>query len=366
MHADLFTVVRIALFVALLILAAVTYSVLARHRAAPPELPGPLDAPPSDGRASQPTTPECLPSLEQVEAISTLPEPVERPCEEPCPDTDIGPPEGIDGSVEEPSIEAPLALPPDRTAAICLRRAPGQTRHPIVLVHGLLGFDSIQIAGRRHEYFRGIRGPLRRLGSEIHILEVSPLSSIAVRATDLAEQIRRLQAERVNIVAHSMGGLDARYAISELGLSSRVASLTTIGTPHRGTPIADLASLLLRRLARVPSMAPAFEAIWDLSMERMEEFNRRFEDAPGVSYTCFVASIKGGARRVSPPLLPGYFFLSRQAGDNDGLVPVVSQRWGDVLGEIDVDHWGQVGWARGFDAVSFYEGVVHRLAERGF
>ncbi len=121
----------------------------------------------------------------------------------------------------------------------------------MVLAHGFAGFDTIGVPGLRLAYFRGVSGQLRAAGVEVHAMRVSPLASIGARARQLAAQIERLGVGRVHIVAHSMGGLDARFAISSLGLAPRVASLTTIGTPHHGTPLADLgASLLPRSLLR--------------------------------------------------------------------------------------------------------------------
>src|SRR5215470_2557518 len=99
-------------------------------------------------------------------------------------------------------------------------RGPARPRHPVVLAHGFLGFD--EIAGQA--YFRGIASHLSAMGAEVHTPRVPPAASVAKRAEKLAELVRALPAERVNIVAHSMGGLDARYAISRLGLGPKVAS----------------------------------------------------------------------------------------------------------------------------------------------
>jgi triacylglycerol lipase len=84
-----------------------------------------------------------------------------------------------------------------------------------------------------------VRRRLETLGHRVYVVRLPPMAGIARRAEAFAEQIQKIPGDRVNVIAHSMGGLDARYAISRLGLDARVASLTTIGTPHRGTPIAD-------------------------------------------------------------------------------------------------------------------------------
>jgi triacylglycerol lipase len=227
-----------------------------------------------------------------------------------------------------------------------------------VLAHGFAGFDALRISGLHLAYFRGVMDRLRAAGVEVHVLRVSPVAPIAHRARQLADQVRRLPAERCNIVAHSMGGLDARYAIAALGLGDRIASLTTIGTPHRGTPLADLGVSVLGALGHLGVPLDAFR---DLTTERMEAFNQEAPDAPSVVYGCFVSS----ARQVNAVLVPSHRFLQWRAGDNDGIVPASSQRWGEVLGEIDADHWGAVGWSHRFDAAAFYEQLALGLAERG-
>ncbi|HZR10776.1 MAG TPA: hypothetical protein VFA79_19470, partial [Myxococcales bacterium] len=122
-------------------------------------------------------------------------------------------------------------------------------RHPVVLAHGVFGFDEIAIAGRRHRYFRNIAEELGTPELEFYRPRVAPVAPIPVRAAKLVELLGALPGDRFNLIAHSMGGLDARYAITRLGLAGRVASLVTIGAPHRGTPLADFP------LARVTARA---------------------------------------------------------------------------------------------------------------
>src|SRR3954452_13194175 len=113
------------------------------------------------------------------------------------------------------------------------RRAP-RLRHPVVLAHGVLGFDEIAVAGRKHRYFRNIAEQLGSLGAGFHSPRGPPAAPVSVRAGRLVALVRELPGKRVNVIAHSMGGLDARFAIAQLGLADRVASLVTIGAPHHG------------------------------------------------------------------------------------------------------------------------------------
>src|SRR5690242_8184898 len=89
-----------------------------------------------------------------------------------------------------------------------VRRAVRGLRHPVVLVHGLLGFDELKLGQSRHQYFRGVPERLRQLGSDVYVVKVPPTGSVSERAAALAQAVRSLDAKRVNIIAHSMGGLD--------------------------------------------------------------------------------------------------------------------------------------------------------------
>ncbi|MBF5045857.1 thioesterase [Aggregicoccus sp. 17bor-14] len=249
-----------------------------------------------------------------------------------------------------------------------VRRAARPLRHPIVLAHGVLGFDALELGGKRHEYFRGIPAHLRTLGCDVHLVQVPPVGSVAERAEALSRAVRSLDAERVHIIAHSMGGLDARYAISRLGLASRVASLTTIGTPHHGTPLADLGTDLLGEKLGLRRLAGALrvgtDAFYALTTARMLAFNAEVPDVRGVAYGSYVAAFESASRALHPLLAPGYLYLSRRAGPNDGLVPASSQRWGEVLGTVEADHWAQVGWGSRFDAPALYAALFAQLQQR--
>lgn len=239
--------------------------------------------------------------------------------------------------------------------------APLAPRYPVVLVHGFCGF--VKIAGA--EYFRGVKATLERGGARVFAPRLPPLSGVAARAGALVEAVEaiceELEVDRVNLIAHSMGGLDGRYAIARLGLSDRVASLITIGTPHRGTPAADaVVALGLRAFAAIAdAIGIDVAAVTWLTAEAAARFNREIADADGVFYGSVVgratADFRGPVRR----------FIERRAGDSDGLVPVSSQPWGEVVAEVEADHFQQIGWAGGFDTAGLYVDLVDQLVERG-
>lgn len=262
--------------------------------------------------------------------------------------------------VEQPPSERPEPAPLAELLA-------QPVRFPIVLVHGWLGFDTVALAGLRQSYFRGVRERLEAHGHTVHVVRVAPLSSIKRRAGQLAAQLDQLALEKANLVAHSMGGLDARYAIAHLGVASKVASLTTVGTPHRGTPLAEarwqVSNIALWR--RVTGLLGAdLNGLYDIGTRRMAEFNREVPDHPDVRYFSYVAVVSKS--QVHRLLGPSHAYLQRLAGDNDGLVPADSQRWGECLGNVDADHWAQIGWFGAFDAPAFYADMARLLADRGF
>src|SRR5436190_15283192 len=109
-----------------------------------------------------------------------------------------------------------------------------RVRAPVILVHGLLGFDTVRVAGLNVlPYFPGVEGALRKAGNRVVTVRLSPTAGVAHRAAELRSFLDRdVPTEPVHILAHSMGGLDSRYMISCLGMDDRVLSLTTLGTPH--------------------------------------------------------------------------------------------------------------------------------------
>jgi triacylglycerol lipase len=157
----------------------------------------------------------------------------------------------------------------------------------------------------------------------------------------------------VHIIAHSMGGLDARHAISKVsGFSNRVKTLVTIGTPHRGSPVADaivqragplfphIPTFLLDKLA---SNAPALH---DLTTEAGAHFDDTTPDAESVRYI----EVAGDASKGGHELF--LFQLAAVIGKinkevNDGVVTESSalRPRSEHLPHWPVDHAGEVGWS---------------------
>jgi triacylglycerol lipase len=217
---------------------------------------------------------------------------------------------------------------------------------PIVLQHGLFGFGEFQFGSLKMSYFRGIDRALADRGHPVIVSRVHPTGSIAHRAAQLKHNIlRQLNSTdhpdgRVVVVAHSMGGLDARYMINRLRMADRVAALLTISTPHRGSPYADWCLQHLgRRLGGLQLMSFLrldVQAVSDLTTAACARFNEDVPDLPSVSY--FSISAARPWRLVPPFFIHSHQLISHVEGDNDGLVSVSSATWGRHLETWPADH----------------------------
>ncbi|KAI7888921.1 Alpha/Beta hydrolase protein [Mucor mucedo] len=269
-------------------------------------------------------------------------------------------------------------------------------RAPIVLCHGLYGFDKIgpdALPLLQVQYWGGIENALAKLGAKVIVTKVPSTGSILERAQTLHAILKSiLDGKEVNFIAHSMGGLDCRYLISHIpDRPYKVNSLTTISTPHRGSPVMDwfrdnvgvgmagsiLANAANNKLLRDPSfMEPSSYAAdkfnqqhhkWSLLAELAKNspkfdpvvkkmislvdtaayanlttdyctnsFNPNTLNDPNVSYYSYGASAT--FPRWSLLNMP-YKWTKEKEGENDGLVSVKSAQWGKYIKTLDADHW---------------------------
>ncbi len=252
-----------------------------------------------------------------------------------------------------------------------LRRVP---RHPIVFCHGMLAMTMLRMQiPEDTNYFAHLRPFLRERGIEALYPNVEPTGGVVERTEQLRDLIRHWTSEPINLVAHSMGGLDARYLITHLGMADRVASLTTIAAPHHGTAVADWFCLNFRQRVPLLLTLEAFginvAGFRDCRTDACRDFNERTPDAAGVRYFSYIASVPSS--RVSPLLRRAWNILTPAEGANDGLVSMRSAVWGEVVGTLSVDHFAQtpdglfVRPGENFDALHFYSRLIEDLAHRG-
>jgi len=113
-----------------------------------------------------------------------------------------------------------------------------KTKYPIVLAHGMAGFDELFGV---YEYWFGIPGYMEDKGATVFVTEVSQFNSTEARGEQLLDQVEYIAAvtgkRKVNIIGHSHGGLDSRYVAAVR--PDLVASVSTVATPHKGADLAD-------------------------------------------------------------------------------------------------------------------------------
>lgn len=247
-------------------------------------------------------------------------------------------------------------------------KSANRNKKAIVFVHGLLGFSSFSILGRQIHYFRALPPYLRDCSHPIYFPALPCVGRIEERARALANFLGGIDADQIDLIAHSMGGLDCRYLINNYNPLHRIRSLTTIATPHRGTPLAqwviDGARALYPFLRRITQ-----PAIHDLTPASCARFNLEIRDLPQVKYRSFT----GMRPTVEMPLIfrPWAHDLAASDGENDSQVPVASAIWGEFKGTLRADHLELVGWnlgwpstskARPFDHLRFYLDLVRELS----
>jgi len=258
-------------------------------------------------------------------------------------------------------------------------------KYPIIFHHGFMGGTGM-----------GMNEPAAKVltskGNKVFRTQVSPAHSIAYRAKQLAKQIDEiLQStgqEKVNIIGHSMGGLDSRYLISTLGYHDRVASLTTIATPHRGTPLADhfvndrnqnrilnvFTALISKGINSSSNLNnnDIYEALSNLQPDHMiNTFNPQNPDHEAVYYQSY-AGVSGGDSkdRLTLFLRIPHRMIAKTHGPNDGVVPLSSAKWTNFKGALPADHIDTSGFRDMSQTVFNYENFIvsltRDLKERGY
>ena len=213
------------------------------------------------------------------------------------------------------------------------------TKYPVMLIHGA-GFRDL----RRPVYWGRIPAALRAEGAVLCYGNQDCWASIETNAAQIAVRISEVLSEtgaqKVNVIAHSKGGLDARRAACGHGCADKIASITTVCTPHHGSktidrlmklprPAWNLAAFAVNNWIRVVGdRKPDFlKLCGDFTTERMAAFNEQNPDVPGIFYQSFACVMSHPFSDLN--LSTANFILNRLEGPNDGLVSVESAKWGE-------------------------------------
>lgn len=264
-----------------------------------------------------------------------------------------------------------------------------RTKYPILLVHGI-GDSSTTPAPNR---WIGIYDELVSEGAVVFASVNEPWTPIATNAAMLSNQVLEILAEtgaeKVNIIAISKGGLDARYMITALGMGEYVASLTTLSTPHRGTSFAEyMLTTYAEQEGLLTAVLHAYSALNgaknpqamtvanELTPAYMTNvFNKKVTNMPGVYYQSYAFKIRDMKSDI-PHHIPHRVILTNE-GANDGMIPVSSAQWGEFRGVVagstngpGIIHDALIGKkgrvVGGVDIPRFYARIVADLKQRGF
>jgi len=328
-------------------------------------------------------------------------------------DAGVPDPEASDRTLRQP----PLASPDDDVTVTT--PDPGSkgigAPYPIVFMHGMGGFGKLKLGPIGVTYFDGVVDDLAKRGEQVFVTVVPAYDTSEDRAKDLAQQIDVILARtgkaKVNLVGHSQGGMDARVIASPAGVAygDRIASVTTIATPHHGSRVADG---VLGLLKDVPTniIDDVTGAVLDLveksayeldsdphlraQLEELSEaymastFNPKYVDDPRIVYESYagrtnnrsgIGVCDGGLVANVPTDLDtpqvalavtASFLEEGKAKVNDGLVTVDSEKWGAFVQCVPADHLKEVGQlgpsAQSFDHLAFFRAVVARIRAGGF
>ncbi len=244
--------------------------------------------------------------------------------------------------------------------------------YPILLVHGLARFDFLwnNLLGIDHSrspfldrlhYFKGIRTMLIQKGYSTTCASLPWAGGVDKRGEALKRTVVRILqntgASKVNLIAHSMGGLDARHMLfndrNKDRIHRKIASVTTISTPHEGSPFADR---FLERLEPLIKLLKAssldINGFEDVGTHACKTYNtrsdvREFETSCEGTILFQTYAGRHPYQGISLFHKHSYTLIHKLEGDNDGMVSVKSAKWREhyFKGILEnTEHFNEVGW----------------------
>lgn len=257
-----------------------------------------------------------------------------------------------------------------------------KTKYPIVLVHGMVVKDF-----KLYRAFRKIRDNLEKENIKVYVTNQDGIGSIETNAQQIKEEILKIleteHVDKVNIIAHSKGGVDSRYLISKLDMENHVASLTTLSTPHHGSKLSS-------KLMSMPEWCAKFLAFFinlfykickdkhpdilklghQLTDVQMEIFNKEVINSDKVYYQSYSSDLNN--KKSFLMFIPHLITKKLENVSTDGIVSVESSVWGEYKGNItnNYDHAqmvGVYGTKKTLNEISsFYLSIINDLKEKGF
>ena len=254
-------------------------------------------------------------------------------------------------------------------------------KYPVVLVHGVQANDR----GKNNKSWGGIPEELEKNGIKVFFGNTDAWGDYESNAEILHNTIenilRETGSEKVNIIAHSKGGLDSRYCIWKYDYGDKVASLTTISTPHHGAELADL--VFIQEITHTKMVKKAlitygklygdtnpdlYNVEYQLTTEYMKKFNKEVSIDEKVYYQSIYAVMESPYDDLM--FYNTNRYIKKVSGDNDGVVSEYSARWGDNITKIEggISHTEiiDVKKKKGINIPAVYLKIVIELCEKGF
>jgi triacylglycerol lipase len=276
---------------------------------------------------------------------------------------------------------------------VTIEQAP--LKYPVVLVHGIAASDRkdsiIDFWGR-------IPTILTDNGVKVFFGNTEPWGSYESNAEILKATIEKIlletNKEKVNIIAHTKGGIDSRYLIWKYDFGDKVASLTTISTPHHGAELADLiykqkteltnliykqkivhtkiAKEALESFSELFTYAntDVFDVNYELTTEKMKEFNEKVVMDDRVYYQSLYTTMNNSFDDLT--FFYTHWYIKKAAGGNDGVVSENSAKWGKNVVKIKcgISHTEIVDFKKrkisGIDIPNIYINIINQLSKKGF
>lgn len=249
-----------------------------------------------------------------------------------------------------------------------MAEALSRTTTAVVFAHGYLGFSRIGVPGFGLDYFKGARRLAKDIGIKAYFPAVPTAGSILRRADRLGRFLeRKVGEDSIIIIAHSMGGLDARQVIHCLDPDKRIHALVTLSTPNLGSPVADWV-MTTQGWFQWTMRTFFHDGVADLQTKRLTHFNACTPNRPDVRYLSY------GAMRAEHEVLsifrPLHRVMTNKVGASDIVVSPDSAKWGEYQDTLEADHLELIGiWSgranerigRPFDHLGLYRKIIDEL-----
>lgn len=255
-------------------------------------------------------------------------------------------------------------------------------KYPIILVHGIALKDV-----KFFKAFGRIENILKEEGNIVYTSVTDGFGTIENNAQQLKEQILEIlekhNVDKVNLICHSKGGLDSIYMIENLKMEEHVASLTSLSTPYKGSPIANFLLKLPKFIIRI--LAFWINLIYKIFKDKKPDAYKvcmQLKEKESIESemlninNIYVQSYSSTLKKSRDDFIMGIpllYFKYFKKGDSDGMVSRESSKFGEFKGDMldeSISHAEMVDFTLNKNkkekVYAFYLNLVHDLKNKGF